>query len=235
MFNAFVASRHVDAPRRGADILYVRQTRGLREWLANRLQIFWKERGVSLSKHMVVGACTCIRISGRVAEKKGRGTGVMQERRMASATGSRAASSPSNGRRRNDGPWSETEREKETAGRRFQRPAGANLDAKPWSAADVADTVAATGRPTTRRRRRRRRPRPRRPPMQEYFFCWHRGTVTTGVGRCSSVAKPEGAQPYSTSSPQRGPTHARHVLSAEILDPGYVNSVMFCPGIIMNL
>lgn len=163
---------------------------------------FFRQSGVSLSKHIAV---EYIYISTGAAGKKEGYAGVAK-RRMASATAGRAASSPSNGRRRNDGPWSETEREKETAGRRFQRPAGANLDAKPWSVAGDADTVAATGRPTTRRRRRRRRRRPRRRPMQEYFFCWQRGTVTTGVGRCSSVAKPEGALSYSISSPSRTDT-----------------------------
>ena len=73
--------------------------------------------------------------------------------------------------------------------------------------ADSSDRPALTSTPTVERRRRRRhrrrhtarptttprrrRPRPRRPcrrrprrrrQMQEYFFCWHRGIVTMGVG-----------------------------------------------------
>lgn len=62
-------------------------------------EIFWKS-GVSLSKHIVV------EYIDREAGKKGRRKGMMgmvQKRRMASATAGRATSSPSNGRRRNDG------------------------------------------------------------------------------------------------------------------------------------
>lgn len=165
--------------------------------------------------------------------------GMVEKRRMASATAGRATSSPLNGRRRNDGQalscrrnvWSERRK-----GRKRQ------------PGADSSDRPALTSTPTVERRRHRRRRwpthdtttprrrrrwrrarrpcrrRPRRRPMQEYFFCWHRGIVTTGVGQCASVAKQEGALPYS-QPPFASPfAHRRTmfalVLSAEFPDPG---------------
>lgn len=129
--------------------------------------------------------------------------GMVEKRRMASATAGRATSSPLNGRRRNDGQalscrrnvWSERRK-----GRKRQ------------PGADSSDRPALTSTPTVERRRHRRRRwpthdtttprrrrrwrrarrpcrrRPRRRPMQEYFFwlaSWHRhdGGGTVCVGR----------------------------------------------------
>ena len=110
------------------------------KWRLDR-EIFWKSR-VSLSKHIVV------EYIDRVAVEKRQGMiGVVQKRRMASATAGRATSSPLNGRRRNDG--------------RLSRADGRNCGVrrkgrKRQPGADSSDRPALTSTPTVERRRRRR-------------------------------------------------------------------------------
>lgn len=179
--------------------------------------------------------------------------GMVEKRRMASATAGRATSSPLNGRRRNDGQalsqtkrveW-ETEREKETAGRRFQRPAGANLDANRGTSPTPSPPLAD--------------PRHHDEDDDDDEHDDHDDHVdddhdvdqcknTSSVGIVASSRRgwdsvrrsPSRRAPFPTPSLHSHlllHTDARCLLWYCQLNfpiPGYVNSVMFCSGIIMN-